>query len=66
MTPQRTSTDHSDREVSDFLLRACHDLRAAARGVRLHSELILKDGAAAAGLEQRLGFVVDGAKNWTR
>jgi len=52
-----------DREVSEFLLRACHDLRASARAVRTHSELILKDAGAArnSGFEQRLGFIVEGA-----
>jgi signal transduction histidine kinase len=64
MTPGRTSNEHSDREVSDFLLRACHDLRASSRAVRVHSELILKDGTSGpvSNLDQRLGFVVDGAK----
>jgi light-regulated signal transduction histidine kinase (bacteriophytochrome) len=53
----------SDRDVSEFLLRACHDLRAAARAVRTHSELVLKDGGApgSSAVEQRLGFVIKGA-----
>jgi two-component system, chemotaxis family, sensor kinase Cph1 len=54
---------HSDREIGELLLRACHDLRAAARTVRTHSELVLRDAGAAraSDLEQRLGFVVEGA-----
>ena len=53
---------HSDREISDLLVRACHDLRAAARVVRTHSELLVRDAGAprTSGLEQRLGFVVKG------
>lgn len=55
---------NSDREVSEFLLRACHDLRAAARAVRTHSELFLKDAGIPrnSGVEQRLGYIVDGAR----
>ena len=54
----------SDREVSEFLLRACHDVRAAARAVRTHSELILKDAAVgkSADLEVRASFIVGGAR----
>jgi two-component system, chemotaxis family, sensor kinase Cph1 len=54
----------SDREFSQFLLRACHDLKTAARAVRTHSELFLKDAdqPAMEGFAQRLGFVIDGAR----
>jgi light-regulated signal transduction histidine kinase (bacteriophytochrome) len=53
----------SDQEVSDFLLRACHDLRTSARTVRTNAELFLKDGGAPRpGFEQRLGFIVEGAR----
>ena len=54
----------SDREVSEFLLRACHDLRSSARTVRTNAELFLKDAGAPrnAGFEQRLGFIVEGAR----
>jgi len=53
----------SDREMSEFLLRACHDLRSSVRTVRTHSELFLKDTGKewASGLEQRIGFIVEGA-----
>jgi light-regulated signal transduction histidine kinase (bacteriophytochrome) len=53
----------SDREVSEFLLRACHDLRGAARTVRTHSELFLKeaDKRGDPAIGQRLGFIVDGS-----
>jgi light-regulated signal transduction histidine kinase (bacteriophytochrome) len=57
--------ERSDREMGEFLLRACHDLRSAARGVRTHAELLLKDTAATPGtpaFTERLGFVVQGAR----
>jgi light-regulated signal transduction histidine kinase (bacteriophytochrome) len=59
-----TERSHSDREVSEFLLRACHDLRGSARAVRTHSELFLKEAGApeTSGFEQRLGFIVEGAR----
>jgi two-component system, chemotaxis family, sensor kinase Cph1 len=54
----------SDREVSEFLLRACHDLRASARTVRTNAELFLKDVSQPrdSNFEQRLGFLVEGAR----
>jgi light-regulated signal transduction histidine kinase (bacteriophytochrome) len=54
--------DKSDREISEFLLRACHDLRSSLRAVRIHSELIRKDAGAGrnSDLEQRIGFIVEG------
>ena len=54
----------SDREVSEFLLRACHDLRTSARAVRTNAELFLKDAGAPrdSGFERRLGFMVEGAR----
>jgi signal transduction histidine kinase len=54
----------TDREVSEFLLRACHDLRAAARTVRTHSELLLKDAGTLrnSGFEPGIGFIVEGSR----
>jgi signal transduction histidine kinase len=63
--PLRSRIDgEKDREISEFLLRACHDLRSSLRGIRVHSELLLKDSETPriADLEQRLGFIVEGAK----
>jgi light-regulated signal transduction histidine kinase (bacteriophytochrome) len=59
----RMDSSHSDREISDLLLRACHDLRAAARAVRTHSELLLRDAGAprTSDFELRVGFLVEGA-----
>jgi light-regulated signal transduction histidine kinase (bacteriophytochrome) len=54
----------SDREISELLLRACHDLRTPARTVRAYSELLVKQGEAGwtADVEQRLAFLADGAR----
>jgi len=66
MSPQDTQTGELD--VSEFLLHACHDLRTALRAIRAHSDLLLKDRQAAqvAGLEERLAFIVDGARKIDR
>src|SRR5262249_54945605 len=62
-TTQHDKADTSDQAVSEFLLRACHDLRAALRAMRAHSGLMQRNPAAAdEGLTQSLGFVVGGAK----
>ena len=50
----------SNAEVSEFLLRACHDLRGPVRTMRIHSEMLAK-GAAAPDSDQSLGFVLKGA-----
>ena len=47
----------SDAELSEFLLRACHDLRGPLRNVRIHAELLAKS----AGSEPSADFVVNGA-----
>ena len=54
----------SDMEVSEFILRACHDFRSSTRAVRIYSELLLKDadGPRSATFEQRLGYVAAGAQ----
>jgi len=52
------------KEVSEFLLRACHDLRTPSRTLRTHSELLLKQGEAgwSRSVEERLAFLVDSAR----
>jgi light-regulated signal transduction histidine kinase (bacteriophytochrome) len=59
-------TEHSksDLDVSEFILRACHDLRAPTRAVRTQTELLLRDPEASrnSSLEQRLGLIVEGAR----
>jgi light-regulated signal transduction histidine kinase (bacteriophytochrome) len=51
----------SDSEVSEFLLRACHDLRGPVRTMRIHSELLAKGEAPSQDAEQSLAFVLKGA-----
>ncbi len=59
-------TEHSksDSDLSEFILRACHDLRAPTRAVRTQSELLLRDPEASgnSSFEQRLGLIVEGAR----
>ncbi|MDR3701286.1 MAG: ATP-binding protein [Candidatus Sulfopaludibacter sp.] len=51
-------------EVSEFLLRACHDLRSSVRAIRAHAELLAKgnDAPQPADFEQRLAFIAGGAQ----
>jgi len=44
---------------SKFLLRVCHDLRGSLRSIRAPAELLLRDPE---NLEERVGFIVEGAK----
>jgi light-regulated signal transduction histidine kinase (bacteriophytochrome) len=53
----RTHRWTSDQDLSEFLLRACHDLRSAMRAISAHTERLRKDGQAASDFEQRLGFI---------
>ena len=57
-----------EAETSEFLLRACHDLRTAVRAIRAHSELLLKQAAPAENgeLSERLAFIAEGAKKIDR
>jgi chemotaxis family two-component system sensor kinase Cph1 len=55
----------SDQDLSEFLLRACHDLRSSLRAISAHAEKLRKDGSAAqtaSDFEQRLSFIQDGAR----
>ena len=49
----------SDRDLSEFLLRASHDLRASLRAISAHAEKLRKD---ASDFDERLGFILDGAR----
>jgi len=53
-----------EQEISQLLLRACHDLRTPLRSIGAHAELLLRDLPAGgdSGLEERLGFIVDGSR----
>jgi len=50
--------------VSEFLLRACHDLRTPLRTIRAHAELVLRASSTTdtSNFEKHLGFVIEGAK----
>jgi signal transduction histidine kinase len=54
----------SDRHLSEFLLRACHDLKTPLRAIRANAELLQRNGLAQqdSGSEQRLSFIADGAR----
>lgn len=58
----------AEKETSEFLLRACHDLRTAVRAIRACAELLAKDGGgpAAADWELRVGFISNGARQIDR
>ena len=64
MLPETGEARTDELEASEFLLHASHDLRTALRAIRVHTDLLLKGGEAAQvpGLEERLGFIVDGAQ----
>jgi light-regulated signal transduction histidine kinase (bacteriophytochrome) len=55
--------NHTDSELSDFLLKACHDLRGPLRTMRIHAELLNHNRAAGVSQdsEQSLAFVASGA-----
>jgi signal transduction histidine kinase len=60
-------TDHgtSDRDLSEFLLRACHDLRASLRAINAHAEKLRQDSQrpqAVSDFERSLGFILEGAR----
>jgi signal transduction histidine kinase len=61
MTGMQPTHQFTDRQLSEFLLRVCHDLKTPVRAIRAHSELFLRGGEAS-DLTERLGFVVDGAR----
>jgi len=54
----------SDRDLSEFLLRACHDLRSSLRAIRAHAELVQKGVHAneASGLDRNFAFIANGAR----
>jgi signal transduction histidine kinase len=63
----RNPAEKDGMDISRFLLRVCHDLRTPVRAIRAHAELIRKgsysEGTAGhANLDERLDFIVDGAR----
>jgi light-regulated signal transduction histidine kinase (bacteriophytochrome) len=61
---QRTDRAMSDRDLSEFLLRACHDLRSSLRAIRAHAELVQKGVHAddASNLDRHFAFIANGAR----
>ena len=58
----RSSVPRTEGELSEFLLRACHDLRGPLRAVRTYSELILKESIRrGADIQEMLGFIANGS-----
>jgi chemotaxis family two-component system sensor kinase Cph1 len=57
--------DFDRQELREFLLRACHDLRAPLRAVRTTSELLVKlpEKREGAEFEQLLGLLVNGVSS---
>ena len=55
--------NHTDAELSDFLLKACHDLRGPLRTMRIHTELLNHNRSAANDQEseQSVEFIANGA-----
>jgi len=60
----RRQASAGEQEFSEFLLHVSHDLSTALRAVRAHTDLLLRDreAAQAPSLEERLGFIADGAR----
>jgi signal transduction histidine kinase len=60
----RQETHRGEVDLSGFLLHVSHDLKTALRAILVHSDLLLKGREAmqVPGLEERLGFIADGAR----
>ena len=54
----------SDRDLSEFLLRACHDLRSSLRAIRAHAELARKGVLAGdtSNLDRNFAFITNGVR----
>jgi signal transduction histidine kinase len=54
----------SDGDLSEFLLRACHDLRSSLRAIRAHAELVQKSVPAdeASDLDRNFAFIANGTR----
>jgi light-regulated signal transduction histidine kinase (bacteriophytochrome) len=60
----RTERPRSTFDAAEFILRACHDLRASTRAVRTQSELLQRhhETSPDSALHERLGLIVEGAQ----
>ncbi len=62
-TKHDTERPNSNFDAGEFILRACHDLRAATRAVRTQSELLQRGRETHSNsLDERLELIVDGAR----
>lgn len=60
-TPITSGTFRTDSELSEFLLRECHDLRGPLRTAKIYAELLAKGSAGQDDdSKQSLAFVVSG------
>lgn len=64
MLPETREARTDELDTGEFLLHASHDLRTALRAIRAHTDLLLKNRQAerVPDLEERLGFIADGAQ----
>jgi light-regulated signal transduction histidine kinase (bacteriophytochrome) len=63
-TTSEAERPKSNFDAGEFILRACHDLRAATRAVRTQSELLQRnrETSSDSALDERLGLIVEGAR----
>jgi signal transduction histidine kinase len=61
--PSEAVRESSEPGLSEFLLRACHDLNTSVRAIRTSAELMLREDAPAERAEKRLGTIIAGARN---
>ena len=60
--PRRGNGCSPGHQIAEFLLRACHDLKAPIRAIRAHAELIGKSlDLPVPGSDPRLAFIIEGA-----
>jgi signal transduction histidine kinase len=66
--PPRPDRGAADKELSEFLLRICHELRAPSRAIRAHAELLVRELTVprSADQEQRLAFIAGGVEKIDR
>lgn len=64
MSSEKENNLPQDQSLSEFLLRACHDLRTPLRSIRANAELLLRSSRTTeiSDFEKRLGFIVNGAR----
>lgn len=58
------SPESPERTLSEFLLRACHDLKSPLRSIRTSAEILKRESVPSPGstTEKHLAFIVDGTR----